>query len=314
MQGFLSKTRTAFRRCAAGTIRSAVLFAGASVLLCACMRQPLPTVAPPEQPSSAQQSAPADTSSVADTSSAKEQPKQPDLSGLAHIQNVYICSVIDEVLAQTITDDMTDVQKVTAVYRRLVTETAFFDEPVGTDIWRYRGDPENIPTIYEIRSISPLLFGIGSCEDYASAFVTLCDRMGFEALYVPGLTYSVEGKLVDHAWAMVKLEGNWYHADPQLEDNIMREGRLRYRYFLKDDRVMGADHRWGAMLEEPSDYALTLPACEQEADPPEQEIVIQPERPSKSAIEKRLAQERELYLLTHPPLTDYLAPELPGLT
>jgi transglutaminase-like putative cysteine protease len=50
--------------------------------------------------------------------------------------------------------------------------------------------------------------------------------MGFEARYVPGLTYSIEGKLVPHAWAMVRLDGSWYHADPQLEDNIIKADQV----------------------------------------------------------------------------------------
>ncbi len=239
----------------------------------------------------------------------REEPSKPDLTGNETVQNYYVCSVIDGALTQMITEGMSDYEKLLAVYRYLISEVSFFDEPVGTDLWRYRGDPQNTPTVFEVRSLSPLLFGIGSCEDYASAFVTLCDRMGFEARYVPGLTYSVEGELVPHAWAMVRLEGSWYHADPQLEDNIIKADQLlRYRYFLKSDDEMSADHRWGTLLKDPSEYALALPYCpnDYEATPPE--LLRQQPRPSREKIAKQVAREKAAYARSHPPLPD--PPEL----
>ncbi|MFA9379809.1 MAG: transglutaminase domain-containing protein [Acetanaerobacterium sp.] len=263
--------------------------------------------APPAPPEHAASS----YSHIADIPSAPPAEELPDLSGCEYIQNYYICSVIDDTLAQIITDNMTDYDKLLAVYRHLITTTAFFNEPVGTDIWRLRGDPDNLPTVYEIRSISPLLFGIGSCEDYASAFVTLCDRLGFAAVYVPGLTYSVEGVLVPHAWAMVKLDGVWYHADPQLEDNIIRYQHLRYRYFLKSDEVMQTDHRWGDLLVDPDDYALALPSCPETYEATPEETVTQELRPDRARILRRLAEEEGVYLAAHPPLSEYQPPALP---
>ena len=72
---------------------------------------------------------------------------------------------------------------------------------------------------------------LGSCEDYAAALTVLLQEMGLEAVYVAGLTISVEGDFVDHAWTAVQLRGEWYHLDAQLEDNILRNDFLTYRYF-----------------------------------------------------------------------------------
>ncbi len=281
-----------------------------ALALCACAPKTLATVDPVQGDASSIAAA-SSSPSLPSSDAAPSQDALPDLSGLFHIQNHYICSVIDETLSGILIDGMTDYEQLAAVYRHLVIHTAFFNEPVGTDIWRYRGDPDNLPTAVELRSISPLLFGIGSCEDYAAAFVTLCDRMGFDALYVPGLTYSVDGVLVDHAWAMVCLDGQWYHADPQLEDNVIRNSVLRYRYFLKSDEQMKTDHRWGTQLKAPSEYALTLPLCESEVDPPARETVTQPERPDRKQIEQQLTAEKAAFLTSHLPLTEITLPKLP---
>lgn len=197
------------------------------------------------------------------TEQGPEKTEKEDLSGYTYIKNYYVLSLIDSFIEARVDRSGDAYNQVYDVYKGLVEQTAFFDnKPVGLDVWRVKGDDTNYPTVMEIRTISPLAYGIGSCEDYAAAMVTICERLGIEAVYVPGLTYSVEGKLVDHAWAMVKIEGEWYHADPQLEDNIMRKTDImRNRYFLKGDDTMSADHRWGTLIENPSEYSLALPYC-----------------------------------------------------
>ena len=133
------------------------------------------------------------------------------------------------------------------IYDYLI-ENVFFADPVGLDTWRYMSNDSDtaIPFI-ENRALSPLLFQIGSCEDFAATMVMLLRTAGFQADYVSGFTVSVQGVFIDHAWAVVELDGQWYHIDPQLEQNIVRD-ILRYRYYLKSDKFMLADHRWGENL------------------------------------------------------------------
>ena len=158
----------------------------------------------------------------------------------------YIRGVARTIAKELKRPDMNDYQLAQAAFEYLIANTAFAD-PVGLDIWRIRGGGE-LPSFLENRGVIPLLFGIGSCEDYAAALVLLLEEMGIEARYVPGLTYSVQGEFVDHAWTVAKIGGKWYHLDSQLEDNIMRDNMLRYRYFMRGDEAMQASHRWGENL------------------------------------------------------------------
>ena len=162
-------------------------------------------------------------------------------------KNDYIISVADSILKKIITPEMDDLAKLRAIYDYIIQNNKF-TEPVGLDIWRYRGDPYQIPSYIEQRAISPMLFGYGMCEDYAAEFVLLARRLGFKAEYVFGMTISVDGDYVDHAWAMVNYNNAWYHVDPQLEDNIMRGGKIKNRYFMRDDKSMQIDHKWGESL------------------------------------------------------------------
>ncbi len=169
-----------------------------------------------------------------------------------HFHNSYIHDVAADINAQILTPAMSDQQKILTAYDYLVAHT-YFLLPLGLDDWRYQGG-EGQPGVFELMGYSPLAYGTGYCEEYAAAMMLLLWDMGFETRYVTGLTPSVDGRWVDHAWLMVKLEGEWYHLDPQLEDNVTQNGRLIYRYFLRTDNYMAQDHRWGERLVAPDGH------------------------------------------------------------
>jgi len=183
--------------------------------------------------------------------SSRAEEQQPEVSEVidapSHDESSeYIREVAKTVVKKLTRPGMNEPQLAQAAYEYIIANT-YFAQPIGLDVWRFRGSGET-PTYVENRAISPLLFGIGSCEDYAAALVILLEEMGMEARYVPGLTYSVGGEFVDHAWTIAKIDGNWYHLDSQLEDNVTRGDLLNYRYFMRGDETMYASHRWGENL------------------------------------------------------------------
>lgn len=159
----------------------------------------------------------------------------------------YPQRLANEIIAKSLPTKRTadDAERILTAYEYIICHT-FFAPPVGTEIWRVRGG--ETPSYTEARAISPLLYGVGSCEDFAAATALLLCRMGYEAEYLAGLTISAKGGFTDHAWVIVKLSGIWYHLDPQLEQNVMKNSTITYRYFLKSDEYMLADHRWGQNL------------------------------------------------------------------
>lgn len=159
----------------------------------------------------------------------------------------YLGELTAGIAAEISTPQMGEYEKTKAAFDYMITHVSM-GEPIGLELWRvHGGGTEAIPFV-EQRAISPLRFGVGMCEDYAAALTLLLREMGLEAQYVPGLTYSAEGNLVDHAWTLVKIDGVWYHLDSQLEDTISRRGSVRYKYFLRGDRTMSGSHRWGQNL------------------------------------------------------------------
>lgn len=223
----------------------------------------------------------------------------------------YIAGLIAAIAEEIITPEMSEYEKTKAAFDYVITHVSM-GEPIGLELWRvHGGGAEPLPFV-EQRAISPLRFGVGMCEDYAAALTVLLRGMDLEAEYVPGLTYSAEGHLVDHAWTMVKIDGTWYHLDSQLEDNISRHGSVRYRYFLKGDATLAGSHRWGQnlvdsrLLAEEQNQEIQenylLPAAPQDYPTPERLPIGNPVSPDHAALEREAADEIAVWEIENGPL------------
>lgn len=262
------------------------------LLLAACL---LAGCAVPADVSAAPSSLPAEPSAPQPPpqTSAAALPEPPPADGC-------IRALAREALEKFLRAEDTPAEQVRAAYEYVVANTCFA-QPVGLEIWRVRGGGET-PSYLENRALSPLAYGIGSCEDYAAALCLLLEEMGFRTQYVPGITISVTGEFVDHAWCAVEMDGRWYHLDPQLEDNVMKKNIITYRYFLKSDETMLADHRWGRNLiqyarlteeqirEVERDYLL--PQCP--ADWPAPQAKLLEQAPPRNRGEALAAAAREI--------------------
>ena len=80
--------------------------------------------------------------------------------------------------------------------------------------------------------------GTGVCGSYALAYRAALNAAGVECLYIS----SVE---MNHAWNLVKIDGNWYHVDCCWDDPVPDiYGQARRQYFLRtDDEIMQLNHR-----------------------------------------------------------------------
>jgi len=81
-----------------------------------------------------------------------------------------------------------------------------------------------------------LLKGTGVCQSYALAFELLLNRMGIENVVI-------SSPEMDHAWNLVKLDGQWCHIDCTWDDPGMG-GSENHNYFGMNDELMGRDHVW----------------------------------------------------------------------
>ena len=255
---------------------------------------------------------------------AEEGPLIEDTGGHSEI-HPYLNGLVSRVVDGISTSEMSEYERAKAAFDYMIEHTVL-DEPIGLDLWRVHGGGSGPIPFVEQRALSPLRFGVGMCEDYAAALTLLLRGMGLEARYVPGLTYSLEGHLVDHAWTMVHIDGAWYHLDSQLEDNISRHGAVRYRYFLKGDGQMAGSHLWGQRLidsgllttEQNAEIAehYLFPDCPQDYPTPERHMFTEAALPDLEMLRAQAQAEVTAYEDEYgmlPPMELNTAPPVFGL-
>ncbi len=232
----------------------------------------------------------------------------------------YLEKLVSDIVEEITTPAMSEYEKTKAAFDYMITHVSM-GEPIGAELWRIHGGGEEPIPFVEQRAISPLRFGVGMCEDYAAALTLLLRGMGLSAEYVPGLTFSAEGNLVDHAWTMVQIDGTWYHLDCQLEDNISRRGSVRYKYFLRGDATLSGSHRWGQnlidarLLTEEQNRELAenflFPAAPQDYPTPERLTIEETSAPDLDALQREADGELAAWEAENGPLPEMTLNTIP---
>lgn len=133
------------------------------------------------------------------------------------------------ILQAVIKEDMTDYEK----------EKAIHDYIVSCGEYGYIKGKDNAQSY---RAYGILVKGKGVCQAYAEATQLLLRLAGVKSRMIVGID---KEKGENHAWNLVKLDGEWYHLDVTWDDPTPdKEGRVLYTYFNLDDEQMAKDHEW----------------------------------------------------------------------
>lgn len=147
-------------------------------------------------------------------------------------------------LRHIISDDMTDVQKLHAIYDWIMWRVIYDSEVLKysslSDAVKYES--------YYLESVFTDSDYYGVCDAMSKAFVLMSCIEGFECVRVTGYAGSA-GNRGGHAWNKVKLNGQWYIADCTWGDasvQLVSGGAAResanHAYFLLSDADVAATH------------------------------------------------------------------------
>lgn len=156
-----------------------------------------------------------------------------DDSGLSK-QDKEVLDAAKRVFDRYVTPGMTDYAKEYALYTWL-TGNVNYDKTH----YEKKGAPR---TSYQ--PYGPLIQGKGVCLGYAETFRLLMDMAGIECITVTGAAF---GNRENHAWNMVKLNGQWYCVDPTWDTRpwMDENGEFVYTYFnVTSDFLADTDHQW----------------------------------------------------------------------
>lgn len=144
-------------------------------------------------------------------------------------EDKQVLEAAKEVFDQHVTPEMSDYDKEFALYVWL-TGNVNYDK----SHYEKQGAPR---TSYE--PYGPLVKGKGVCLGYAETFRLLMDMAGIECITVTGAAFWNRD---NHAWNMVRLNGEWYCADPTWDN---RHGPGHFTYFNVTSQYMAdSDHQW----------------------------------------------------------------------
>lgn len=135
-----------------------------------------------------------------------------------------------EIIGRYITDGMSDYEKELAIYQWLTRNVAYD--------WSHQ-DPSKTTPRSSYQPYGALVEGTAVCLGFATAFQLLMDMVGVECITVVGAAYK---SAEDHAWNMVKLDGEWYCVDATWDLN---SNPGFYRFFnVTSERMATTDHQW----------------------------------------------------------------------
>ena len=131
------------------------------------------------------------------------------------IINKYVDYRLKQLVAETITDDMNEMQKVKAIHDKICSMVEY--------------DTGNIEDNKNHTDVSIFLHKKTVCEGYARAFNLLLHEVGIKSCFVYNDT---------HSWVMAELGGHCFHIDVTWDDGDV----INYDWFLKtDDEIKGKE-------------------------------------------------------------------------
>lgn len=132
------------------------------------------------------------------------------------------------ILAEIVTEDMTDREKTEAVY-------AYITENVAYD-FRYYSGKNDMPFASTV-ALGALRDHLAVCGGYSHAFETLLDLCGIENYTVSGVCHGEY-----HAWNYVILDGEGYYCDPTAD-----RGGMRGHFLLTEEELENlGGYEWDA--------------------------------------------------------------------
>lgn len=180
-----------------------------------------------------------DDMSIYDTSAILAAWDKGDPSGLSEYdRDIY--DAAQAVLGEILRDGMSGGEKEAAVYRWLVNSVDYD--------WTH----QDVMTETPRGSYTPyggLVNRTAVCLGYAVSFQLLMDLAGVECITVVGAAFQSRE---NHAWNMVRLDGEWYCVDATWDANYREQGisnGIDWTYFNVTSDFMAISHQW--------DYANT---------------------------------------------------------
>ncbi len=128
---------------------------------------------------------------------------------------------ISNIISNNTNSSMSKYDKLRAVYDYVKKKITYKTSPINmnevNDLQEKYGFYLH-DALIAYQALYSLNTGYGVCDNYASLFMLLARRIGFDAYTVSGRVNKIGGGTTGHTWVMIKISGKYYIFDPQIED------------------------------------------------------------------------------------------------
>ena len=147
-----------------------------------------------------------------------------DRNGRYTTGNTELDTLLADAVAGVVTDDMTQLDKLRAVY----------DYAKDTFSYLGIGAVDTSKDGWETeQAINMLKNKRGNCYSWSSVFTYLARQVGYDAKAIPGTGVSPSGSESVHAWTEITIDGVAYTFDPQIESVYAARYGEHYDLFMK---------------------------------------------------------------------------------
>lgn len=136
-------------------------------------------------------------------------------------QEEEVDAAVSTLLAEIITDDMSDYEKIEAIYDYMTSNISYDYENLN-----------NSDYMLKHTAYAALINKTSVCQGYAVLFYRLALECGIDARYISGDATNSSGETGGHGWNIVKLGEKYYLADATWDTSRANVG-IPYDYFLK---------------------------------------------------------------------------------
>jgi hypothetical protein len=148
-------------------------------------------------------------------------------------------SIANDIIKNIIKPEMNEYERVLTVHDYLIKNSRYD---------KLNASKNTVPP-EEHEAYGVLVKGIGVCDSYSKAMKLLLEKTGVYCLIVEG---SKAGNTiqslddVDHAWNIVRIDGEYYHVDTTWNDVNEGKGSINmvYHHFNLNDTEMQKTHIW----------------------------------------------------------------------
>lgn len=140
-------------------------------------------------------------------------------------QEEQLTEEINTVLSNIITDDMTDYEKIKAIYDYMTANITYDYEHYGDNSYKL-----------QFTAYAAMVNKTSVCQGYANLFYRMAMECGIDTRIISGTSINNQGNSEGHAWNIVKLDGKYYNVDATW-DSTWDSDKTTHDFFLQSNEI-----------------------------------------------------------------------------